>query len=104
MAEKDISVAWHATAVEDVLDQLKSDRQGLQQRDAEQRLNTNDIVLLSITTVMALQMLFTYAPVMQSLFGSAPLALADWAVVALLGALFVTVEAEKWLSRRRESS
>jgi magnesium-transporting ATPase (P-type) len=48
--------------------------------------------------MVAAQLLFTYAPVMNTLFHSAPLAAESWlriAVVAL--AVFVVIEIEKWI-------
>ncbi|MBK9128442.1 MAG: cation-transporting P-type ATPase [Phycisphaerales bacterium] len=58
-------------------------------------------VLLAIVLVVGFQLLFTYAPVMQRLFGTAPI---DWAAWALLAAVASSVlwivEFEKWVVRR----
>ncbi|EPR42157.1 ATPase, P-type (transporting), HAD superfamily, subfamily IC [Desulfovibrio sp. X2] len=50
--------------------------------------------------MMALQLLFTYAPFMNVMFGSAPVDLLSWAKAAAVGALsFLVVEFEKRLRR-----
>ena len=55
-------------------------------------------VLLSIVLVAGLQLLFTYLPVMQLLFATAPLGPAQWARVAAFAvAVFLLVEVEKAL-------
>ena len=54
----------------------------------------------AIATLVAIQMLFTYTPVMQNLFQSRPLALDAWiAIIAAAGSVFVLVEIEKFLLR-----
>lgn len=61
----------------------------------------NRYVLSAIVFVMAFQALFTYTPVMQSLFETVPLDGATWARILLVGGvLFLLVEAEKVLMRR----
>jgi magnesium-transporting ATPase (P-type) len=58
-------------------------------------------VLAAITVVVAAQFAFTYAPFMQSLFETRPVALVDGMVIVLTGVLFMLVlEAEKILFRR----
>ncbi len=53
-------------------------------------------VLISIAAVVALQALFTYVPLFQQLFGTAPLdAMAWWRILLFGAALFVAVEIEK---------
>lgn len=48
-----------------------------------------------------LQLLYTYAPPLQALFGSVGLAPGEWARVLLAGlGLFCVAELEKWLCRR----
>jgi Ca2+-transporting ATPase len=52
--------------------------------------------------MVLIQMLFTYAPFMNRLFGSAPMSLALWLdVLAVSLAAFVVVEVEKWVRRQR---
>ena len=48
-----------------------------------------------------IQLLFTYAPFMHTLFGSAPISLVLWVdVLAVSLAAYVVVEVEKWLRRK----
>ena len=58
-------------------------------------------VLVSVALVIAAQMLFTFAPVMNRLFDSHPVAWGDGMLIVGLGlALLLLVEAEKWIARR----
>ncbi len=51
--------------------------------------------------LIALQLLFTYAPPMQQVFQTTPLDGASWSLIVALGmAKFLAVEGEKWLLRR----
>ena len=60
-------------------------------------------VLLAVAVLVVLQGLFTYAPPMQHLFGTAALGWDEWARILGFGAaLFVLVELEKAFFRRRE--
>jgi len=44
------------------------------------------------------QVLFTYTPVMNKLFYSAPIGAASWLrIVGVAGVVFVVVEVEKWI-------
>jgi cation-transporting ATPase F len=53
--------------------------------------------------MVLIQMLFTYAPFMNRLFGSAPMSLTLWLdVIAVSIAAFVMIEVEKWLRRLRK--
>jgi magnesium-transporting ATPase (P-type) len=57
-------------------------------------------VWLSIALMTVLQLAFTYAPPLQSLFGTAPIGAAAWAAMIAAGALlFLLVELEKRLSK-----
>ena len=48
--------------------------------------------------MMGAQLLFTYAPVMNNLFHSAPLAAESWLRIAGVAAIaFIAVEIEKWI-------
>ena len=61
----------------------------------------NRYALLAVSLLALVQLGFTYLPLMQRLFGSAPLdAPAWWRVAAFGGALFVIVELEKKVLRR----
>lgn len=58
-------------------------------------------VLLAITAVVAAQLAFTYAPFMQALFGTAPVALKDGLPIIGIGVLLMVVlEVEKAAMRR----
>ncbi|HZJ25992.1 MAG TPA: HAD-IC family P-type ATPase [Acidimicrobiia bacterium] len=62
----------------------------------------NPLVPFGVAAMVGLQLLYTYAPFMNSLFGSAPIGLTAWGRalgVAILVALIVS--AEKWLRRPR---
>ena len=61
-------------------------------------------VLAAVAAVVAAQLLFTYAPFMNMLFDSRPLALRDWILLIAVGvAIFILLEAEKWVTRQRSS-
>jgi len=62
-------------------------------------------VLLAIALVVGLQLLYTYAPPLQALFGSAALGWHEWPLMLLAGLLvFAMVELEKsWQRRRRRA-
>jgi magnesium-transporting ATPase (P-type) len=58
-------------------------------------------VLLAIALVIAFQLLFTYAPPMQRLFGTESIGLSDWALILLVSVnVFWVVEVDKWIARR----
>lgn len=58
-------------------------------------------VLVSVGIVIAAQLLFTYAPFMNRLFASRPVAWGDGMLIIGIGlALLLLVEAEKWIARR----
>jgi len=62
-------------------------------------------VLLAIALVVGLQLLYTYAPPLQALFGSAALGWHEWPLMLVAGLLvFAMVELEKsWQRRRRRA-
>ena len=63
----------------------------------------NRYVWLAIGLLGVLQLLFTYLPAMQTLFATAALDARAWAgILAFAWALYLLVEAEKFLSRRFE--
>ena len=62
----------------------------------------NPIAVAAAVMTLVLQSLFIYAPPMQQLFGTGALDLTAWAlIIALASAIFLAVEAEKALLRRR---
>ncbi|TAM04737.1 MAG: hypothetical protein EPN70_10770 [Paraburkholderia sp.] len=61
----------------------------------------NRYLLIGIGSVIVLQLLFTYAPPLQELFGTAALPASVWPWLLLADvAFFLVVEAEKWVIRR----
>ena len=64
-------------------------------------LFSNPWVIGGSAIMILLQLFYTYNPWMNTLFHSAPLRLADWAIiVAVSAAVYLVVGAEKWLRRR----
>lgn len=64
----------------------------------------NKIALATVVACAALQLAFTYAPVMNKIFGSTPLGYGEWLRAAGVGALvFAAVEVEKFVRRQRMS-
>ncbi len=64
-------------------------------------LTGNRYVLFAIAACIPLQLLFTYAPAMQAIFGSAALSALDWLKVIAAGLLvFAVAELEKLVIRR----
>jgi cation-transporting P-type ATPase F len=62
-------------------------------------------VLLGIGLIVAVQLLFTYAPVMNGLFHSAPIDADSWSrIVAVAVVVFAAVELEKWIRFGRNIS
>jgi len=62
---------------------------------------TSNIVFLSIGSVIILQLILTYTPLMNRLFDTAPIGLRDGLVVLVIGGvLYLILEIEKWLRRR----
>ena len=61
-------------------------------------------VLLGIGLIIAVQLLFTYAPIMNGLFHSAPISGEAWLRIVAVGAIaFAAVELEKWIRFRRRT-
>jgi Ca2+-transporting ATPase len=62
---------------------------------------SNRWVIVGVAGMIALQLLFTYAPFMNQLFSSAPLNVTQWGHILAVGlAGYLIVETEKWLRRR----
>ncbi|GLY49860.1 HAD-IC family P-type ATPase [Lentzea sp. NBRC 102530] len=65
------------------------------------RTGPNRWLLVGVALTVGLQLLLTYAPVMNSLFHTAPLGWRPWLVVVVLSAAsYVLVELDKWRHRR----
>ena len=66
---------------------------------------SNRILWGGVSIMILLQLLFTYLPAFNHVFRSAPLGLFEWGLVignSLL--IFIIVELEKWVRRRRGSN
>jgi len=62
----------------------------------------NRVALVAVAVLVVLQLGFTYLPFMNELFGTVPIGIDIWAVAMALGAvIFLLVEGEKWLWRKR---
>ncbi len=67
------------------------------------RLNPfgNRVIVGGVALMVLLQLLFTYAPFMQSAFDTASISVAEWAVIVLVGvAAMLFMEFVGWLQRR----
>ncbi len=63
---------------------------------------SNRWILIGIASIIMLQIFYTYLPVMNSLFRSAPISIESWArLVAVALSAFVIVELEKWITKRK---
>jgi Ca2+-transporting ATPase len=66
-------------------------------------LFSSKATLLAVVAVLLLQAGFTYIPTMQYFFGSVALGFMHWVyIVGLGGLIFVCVEIEKYLLRRKK--
>lgn len=64
-------------------------------------LRSNKWIWLGIVAQISIISLLIYAPPMQTLFGTAPLGLSEWAFLAMLALIVVSVEEiRKWFTRR----
>jgi len=65
-------------------------------------LFSNPALFVGVVTMTASQMLFTYLPAMQRVFGTASLGANEWVLIIVVGlVIYVVVEVEKRLSRPR---
>ena len=65
---------------------------------------TNKWTIFGSLAMLAAQLLFTYAPVMNKLFHTAPIDAASWLrIVGVAAVAFVAVELEKWIRFGRRS-
>jgi len=63
-------------------------------------LVSNPWLLGGVATMLVLQMIYTYLPVMNTMFQSAPIDLAAWGrILAVSLIAFAVVEGEKWVRR-----
>ena len=123
---------WHHLPQEEVLDLLDTDPdKGLDRFEAEDRqqnfgpnaltqrkgqgpllrfsmfrlgLFSNPWIWGGIAAMIVAQLLFTYAPLMNRLFHTAPIGLVDWAHILAVGVvIYLVIGAEKTLRQRRET-
>jgi Ca2+-transporting ATPase len=68
-------------------------------------LFTNRLLLLGVATMIGLQLLFTYLPIMNQLFHTTPLGADTWLqIIGIALFAFVAVEVEKWIRFGRKRS
>ena len=61
----------------------------------------NRMIVLGVLVVIALQLLFTYAPFMNIAFGTAPISVEEWAAIVVVGLVaMVLMDALGWLLRK----
>ena len=61
----------------------------------------NRMIVLGVVVVIALQLLFTYAPFMNIAFGTAPISVEEWAAIVVVGlGAMVLMDALGWLLRK----
>ncbi len=64
---------------------------------------TNPVLFVGVVLMIGLQMLFTYAPPINRLFGTAPIGASTWLrIIGVAVLVHVTIEVEKWIRRKRE--
>lgn len=64
-------------------------------------LTGNPAVLIAVAVIILLQLLFTYLPLFQNVFGTAAIPVSDWLrIVGFTFSIFVLVEIEKYIIRR----
>ncbi|WP_048307935.1 cation-transporting P-type ATPase [Halomonas sp. PR-M31] len=68
-------------------------------------LMSNPWIWVGIAAMMIAQLLFTYVPLMNTLFHTAPIGLLDWFYIILVGlAIYLIIGVEKTIRTRRESA
>ena len=70
--------------------------------ETDDTITDTDRLWIALAVVVAGQLAFTYLPIMNTIFGSRPLTLAEGALIIALGAAsFVLLEFEKHFIRHR---
>ncbi|MCU7941432.1 MAG: cation-transporting P-type ATPase [Candidatus Thiodiazotropha sp. (ex Cardiolucina cf. quadrata)] len=65
---------------------------------------SNRWLILGVTVMTGLQILMTYVPTMNLLFGTAPIGLVEWGLILGGGlAIYIVVGTEKWLRRLKHN-
>jgi len=68
-------------------------------------LFSNPWILVGATSMVVLQLFYTYSPLMNRLFHSAPIGVIDWVHILAVGlVIYLVVGVEKTLQRRRETA
>lgn len=68
---------------------------------SRQGLTGNPKVLLAVSAIILLQVLFTYLPLFNNLFGTAAIPVSDWfRLIGFTFTVFILVEIEKVIMRR----
>jgi len=64
-------------------------------------LFSNPWILVGVASMTALQVLFTYLPVMNRVFGSEPIGVSEWLIISGTGVvIYAVVGVEKWIRNR----
>ncbi|MCW8887236.1 MAG: cation-transporting P-type ATPase, partial [Motiliproteus sp.] len=65
---------------------------------------TNPLLLVGATGMILLQLFYTYSPMMNTAFGSAPIGIVEWLnILCVSFAIYMVVGIEKWWIRKREA-
>ena len=63
---------------------------------------TNGWLLLGVLIMVFLQLIFTYAPFMNTIFDTAPIDLSTWIIIIFYGfIIYLLAESDKWWQRRK---
>ena len=65
---------------------------------------SNKYLWAGVALMTLLQMIYTYVPLFNTIFQSAPMGLWEWCMVLINSlAIFIVVETTKWIRRRKDS-
>ncbi|MBE9572262.1 MAG: HAD-IC family P-type ATPase, partial [Proteobacteria bacterium] len=63
---------------------------------------SNGWLLLGVSIMVFLQLIFTYAPFMNTIFDTAPIGLSTWIIIIFSGfIIYLLAESDKWWQRRK---
>ncbi len=72
----------------------------LKQSAFKDKFLENKFIIIGVSLMIFLQILFTYLPLMNMAFHSAPILLLDWVAIITSGfIIFIIIEIEKWFQR-----
>lgn len=64
---------------------------------------SNPLLLVGVAGMILLQLFYTYSPIMNSAFGSAPIGAAEWLnILCVSFGIYVIIGIEKWWGRRKQ--